>query len=106
MFCPKCGSILTPKQKGDKKILVCSCGYTSEGEISLGETDRKKEEEQEIEVVDEEAEAKAMPEVEITCEKCGNNKAYFWEIQTREGDEPPTKFFKCTKCKHTWRDYS
>ncbi|RJQ19012.1 hypothetical protein C4580_05525, partial [Candidatus Woesearchaeota archaeon] len=20
-------------------------------------------------------------------------------------DEPATRFFKCTKCKHTWREY-
>ena len=28
MFCPKCGSILRPKDKGTKKILYCSCGFT------------------------------------------------------------------------------
>ncbi len=97
--------MLVPKVVKGKKILVCSCGYKSEGELSFGETDKKKEE-QKIEVVDEEAEQKAMPEVEVKCPECGHGKAYFWEVQTRAGDEPPTKFFKCTKCKHTWRDYS
>ena len=27
MFCPKCKSILIPKRDGNKKMLVCSCGY-------------------------------------------------------------------------------
>ncbi|MEK6946569.1 MAG: transcription factor S, partial [Nanoarchaeota archaeon] len=31
--------------------------------------------------------------------------AYFWLVQTRAGDEPETKFLKCEKCGHTWRDY-
>jgi DNA-directed RNA polymerase subunit M len=46
------------------------------------------------------------PKVKIICEKCGNNAAYFWTQQTRAADEPETRFFKCTKCKHTWREYS
>ncbi len=95
-----------PKIVKEKKILVCSCGYKSEGELSLGETEKKKEDDKGEGIVDEEAEQKAMPEVKIDCPECGNKNAYFWEIQTRAGDEPPTKFFKCTKCKHTWRDYS
>ncbi|MBI2108536.1 transcription factor S, partial [Candidatus Woesearchaeota archaeon] len=31
--------------------------------------------------------------------------AYFWLVQTRAGDEPETKFLRCEKCSHTWRDY-
>ena len=29
MFCPKCGSIMTPKKEKGKNSLVCSCGYTN-----------------------------------------------------------------------------
>ena len=47
----------------------------------------------------------AYPLVDKECPKCGNKKAYFWEIQTRASDEPATQFFKCEKCKHTWRHY-
>jgi DNA-directed RNA polymerase subunit M len=32
--------------------------------------------------------------------------AYFWTQQTRGADEPETRFFKCTKCSHTWREYA
>ncbi|GAH37902.1 unnamed protein product, partial [marine sediment metagenome] len=39
------------------------------------------------------------------CKKCGNEKAFFWTVQTRSGDEAETKFFKCTKCEFTWREY-
>ena len=42
---------------------------------------------------------------QIKCKKCNNTKCYFWTVQTRAGDEAETKFFKCTKCGHTWREY-
>lgn len=45
------------------------------------------------------------PVVEIKCPKCRNNKSYFWTLQTRASDESETKFYKCVKCEHTWRDY-
>jgi len=48
---------------------------------------------------------KTEPVVNETCPKCENDKAYFWMVQTRSSDESPTKFFKCTKCGHTKRDY-
>jgi transcription factor S len=45
------------------------------------------------------------PIVDIPCDKCKNKKAYFWTVQTRAADESETKFYKCTKCTHTWRVY-
>jgi DNA-directed RNA polymerase subunit M len=104
MFCPKCGSILVPKKEGSKKLLVCSCGYKSNKteDAVLKETITKKE--KKVEVIDK-GELETLPKMKVLCEKCGNKEAYFWTVQTRAGDEPETKFIKCTKCGHTWRDY-
>jgi DNA-directed RNA polymerase subunit M len=52
-----------------------------------------------------EKETNVMPTVAETCPKCGNKEAYFWTSQTRAADEAETKFFRCIKCKHTWREY-
>jgi len=52
-----------------------------------------------------ETEGEVKPIVEINCPECKNDKAYFWTMQTRSSDESETKFYKCTKCKYTWRDY-
>ncbi|MBI2583848.1 MAG: transcription factor S [Candidatus Aenigmarchaeota archaeon] len=46
-----------------------------------------------------------LPTMEKKCQKCGSWTAYYWLIQTRSSDEPPTQFFKCTSCSHTWREY-
>ncbi|MGB9675261.1 MAG: RPA12/RPB9/RPC11 RNA polymerase family protein [Candidatus Nanoarchaeia archaeon] len=44
------------------------------------------------------------PIVDAECPKCGNKTAYWWMQQILSGeDEPETQFFRCTKCKHTWR---
>lgn len=101
-FCPKCGSIMLPKEIEGKKVLACSCGY-SEGSTSA-KIQEKVEKKAGVEVVDKDYET--LPTTEEKCPKCGHGTAHFWEIQTRASDEPATKFLRCEKCKHTWRDYS
>lgn len=101
-FCPECGTLLLPK----KGKLQCRCGYTKE----IGDQEKEKygleekpQESREIPVIEEEIQQ--MPTVRVECRKCGNMVAYYWMLQTRSADEPATKFFRCTKCKHTWREY-
>ncbi len=40
----------------------------------------------------------------VICPKCGNTQANWWMVQTDSADEPSTQFFRCTKCRHTWRN--
>jgi DNA-directed RNA polymerase subunit M len=106
MFCPKCGSIMLPKKEGNKTVVKCSCGYKKEdkdaGMIREEILDKGKS----VEVVDTAHDMKAMPKMKVDCPKCHNTEAGFWEVQTRASDEPATKFMKCVKCKHIWRDYN
>jgi DNA-directed RNA polymerase subunit M len=103
LFCPKCKSIMMPKHEKGKTVLACSCGYKQEAKaVTISET-VKKVEQREIGAVTNNIEIRARTDAE--CPKCKNGEAFTWEVQTRAGDEPPTKFLKCTKCEHTWRDY-
>lgn len=104
MFCPKCGAMLMPKKQDNKKLLACSCGYKSKDvqQAKLKEVIQKPE--KEVEVVDRE-EVETLPLTEAECPKCQHRKAFYWLVQTRAGDEPETKFLRCQKCRHTWRDY-
>ncbi|MDK2849699.1 MAG: transcription factor [Candidatus Woesearchaeota archaeon] len=105
-FCKKCGGLLIPKTVGNKKKLVClKCGY----EEPLDKNKNAKisesiKQQKEIEII-EKSNDENLPVTDVECPKCGNNKAYFWLLQTRSADEAETKFFKCTKCGHVWRDY-
>ena len=100
MFCPRCGSIMMPKEG----ILVCPrCGYKSkEKGKKIGE---KVVKERKVEVVNKEEIEHLPVTTDVVCPKCGAKEAYHWEIQTRAADEPATQFFKCKKCGHTWREY-
>ena len=48
----------------------------------------------------------SLPTIKIECEKCGNDEAVWWMLQTRSADEPTTQFYRCTKCRYTWRNYA
>jgi len=105
MFCPKCGSVLLPRKEGSKKVLVCSCGYKSSNVEKTKITETLIKKEMEVEVIDKDKE-NILPKTKEECENCGNKEAVYWTVQTRAGDEPETKFLRCTKCEHTWRDYN
>jgi transcription factor S len=81
------GSIKMPK-KGSKKLVVSE---------KVDKADR-------IAVV-KSSEDDVHPVIEMKCPKCKHKKAYFWTMQTRSADESETKFYKCVKCKYTWRVY-
>jgi DNA-directed RNA polymerase subunit M len=102
IFCPKCSSLLKIKREKNKKYFSCSCGYTNRdiGDVKLKE--EVKREEKDVTVVNEDEET--LPLTEAECSRCGHDKAYYWLVQTRAGDEADTKFFKCEKCKYTWRE--
>jgi DNA-directed RNA polymerase subunit M len=112
-FCPECSSMLSPQKNGEKKVLCCqSCGYSkplsskTEKKYRYGEKIEHIPEEEEVVVIDEELlEQRTMPTVRAVCPKCGHKEAYYWQVQTRSGDEAMTTFYRCTKCSQTWREY-
>jgi len=104
-FCPK--RDIRVKKDSSGSIPSCpKCDYT-EGQKYDGQNQISEEESKSDFLVLDENEGKdAMPTIEIECEKCGNNQAVWWMLQTRSADEPTTQFYRCTKCEHTWRNYA
>jgi DNA-directed RNA polymerase subunit M len=103
-FCPDCGAMLLPKNGK----LECGCGYKkdlssgNEYEVSRKEQLEKSSDET-VKMLGEDVEV--GPTVNETCPECGHDKVTYKLIQTRSADEAPTRIFKCSKCKHTWRAY-
>jgi len=91
------------KRRGGKKILFCSCGFSKKPEGESATVTETVESAKKIEVIEK---VEIHPKIRIKCEKCGYNIAYYWTQQTRGADEPETRFFKCVKCNHTWREYA
>lgn len=105
MFCPKCGAILLPKKVDNKNAMACSsCGFTDKNP-GTKLTEKSGKESGKISIIEKDVESEVLPKIDAECPKCKHTKAYYWTVQTRAGDEAETKFLKCVKCNHTWRDY-
>lgn len=61
--------------------------------------------EREIVIVEDGAAIKTLPTIAIKCPKCEHNLAEWWLRQLRSADESEVRFFRCTACRHTWREY-
>ncbi|TQS76718.1 MAG: transcription factor S [Methanomethylophilus alvi] len=81
----------------------CTCGYEEEtaGKAQVYKTNSQDKEMTVISDTD-----ATLPKTRITCPECGHTEAYYVIRQTRAADESPTRFYRCCKCNHTWREYS
>ncbi|MEM4714211.1 MAG: transcription factor S [Candidatus Nanoarchaeia archaeon] len=101
-FCPKCGTLMIlgktyaicPKCK--KKVKIKTKEKVMKEKLESPHAKLIKKTPKEIEAT--------YPTTNAICPKCGNKTAYWWMQQILDGeDEPETQFFRCTRCKHTWR---
>ena len=105
-FCPKCETRL---KKSNDGLLSCPKCKFVKGKTADTIKEKSEEVNSEFLVMDETdlSQAKGLEAtVKIDCEKCHNQEGVWWTFQTRSADEPETKFYRCTKCNHTWRDYT
>ena len=90
----------------DGRLVCTKCGYKKKiGKNTKTKITEKIEKKEEIMIISDEEEKKTFPKTKVICPNCGYNEAIWWMQQTRAADEPPTMFFKCLKCGHTWREY-
>jgi DNA-directed RNA polymerase subunit M len=99
MFCPKCKGLMYPKEG---KIECRKCGYIQEKRSKNVVV--SKQEEKELTLLEDEESSNILPKTKIKCPKCGNNEAFWILRQMRGSDEPESRFYTCTNCKHKWRE--
>lgn len=104
-FCPKCEVKL---KKNDFGLQCSKCGYTEGQQVKQTKQTIVDDQEpnKEFNVFEENEGEESLPTIKIECEKCGNDEAVWWMLQTRSADEPTTQFYRCSKCRHTWRNYA
>ena len=107
LFCPTCGNLLLlEKGSGSCRYFCKTCPYI----FNVNKVIKRKEtfdDKKEKDLVYGGKEAwENVPTTEVICadSKCGNNLAYYKEIQIRSADEPTTIFYRCTKCDFEWRE--
>lgn len=100
-FCPNCRSIMLPKDG----MMVCrKCGKKmNQNADSVPKTKPEKKLDRVVPILEEEA--AGLPTTRAKCPDCGNSTAYWWLRQLRSADESEVRFFRCTKCNKTWREY-
>jgi DNA-directed RNA polymerase subunit M len=91
----------------DGKLTCRKCGYAED--ISSAEKEQMKKiaymQENDILIVDDDIEIETKPTCSIKCPNCGHRIAEWWLRQLRSADESEVRFFRCIKCKYTWREY-
>ena len=110
-FCPKCETRMRPRI--EQGIVLCpKCGFTANKNEQESVPKKRISSVHEstssssLKVMDTDKSPDALPTTTAECPKCGNNIAFWWMLQTRSADEATTQFYRCTKCAHTWRNYS
>ncbi|KQC03159.1 MAG: DNA-directed RNA polymerase subunit M [Methanoculleus sp. SDB] len=103
MFCPHCKSLMVST---GGQLKCRKCGYLREME---GNDERLKKtrlrSEKVLTIVDSDEHIATLPTTNVKCPECGHNTAEWWLRQLRSADESEVRFFRCTKCRHTWREY-
>ncbi len=88
---------------GQMKCRKCGCIREITAEHKLKKTDKRLE--KEITIVDDQDQVSTMPTTTVQCPDCGNMTAIWWLRQLRSADESEVRFFRCTACSKTWREY-
>jgi DNA-directed RNA polymerase subunit M len=107
-FCAKCGSMMVPEKSGAEAVYKCrKCGNLEKcSDAHSIVTKNEPKGIGEIPVFDTNKANERISTVHADCRKCGHNEAFWWIQQTRSGDEPATRFFRCVRCGNTWREYA
>ena len=107
-FCPNCETRMRLKFY-ENQVACPKCGFTISEQkptVTINVGNVTTQEQNALRVLDAENTTEALPTINIECPKCNNNIAVWWMLQTRSADEATTQFYRCTKCNHTWRNYS
>ena len=118
LFCPFCASLLLLEESATGLRFSChvlGCSYVAPVRsvtthtVSLQHLNKRLPDEAERKdptaATEAEKQASGKPRTTVACpaDGCASTEAEYEQVQTRSADEPPSTFYACLKCGHTWR---
>ena len=94
LFCEHCNRIMKIIEENEKKILLCSCGFTKPAEISFSEKSKKKEEVGE-QISDGKKKKGEFPHI---CPKCKHEGCEVVDLGAQYSDESNVFLYVCDEC--------
>ncbi|KAK7205237.1 hypothetical protein BZA70DRAFT_279377 [Myxozyma melibiosi] len=107
-FCPDCSNLLTISRSsaGNYRFECKSCPYEFPIHEKMEIYERRAMKRKQLDDILGGAGAwDNADQTAAQCPKdCGNDRAYYFQLQIRSADEPMTTFYRCTNCFHQWRE--
>ncbi|CAG9463166.1 unnamed protein product [Pedinophyceae sp. YPF-701] len=110
MFCPACANMLALKKAASRgtdealmRLYCGSCDYEYEMDRTISQ-DVPLEKKDVDDVLGSEEMWATAAKTQAMCPRCHHDEAYLKEFQTRSADEPTTRYHRCTKCHHAWKE--
>ena len=104
-LCPLCGNMLLIEAHDSYRFFCHTCPYVHTIREPFAHTERLQRKELSDILGGPEAWKNAQ-KTAAHCDRCGNDMAFFKQMQTRSADEPMTIFFQCTNfdCSFRWKE--
>ena len=107
-FCQRCSTRLKSVHNSPRILACLRCGFEKAEKESIPRSTVGRQILKEgIVVIDQDAAGlQVLPTVKVECPKCDGNRAYYWTIFTSDDEETmvDVQVFRCTRCRHSWRE--
>ena len=106
-FCQRCDTRLIFMISAARAcVLACSkCGYEKASNNFISRLTEQTADERIIVIGQNESQFNVLPIIKMHCPKCNGKRAYYWTAAIGGEEETIEAYiFRCTKCRHTWRE--
>ncbi|KXN84422.1 DNA-directed RNA polymerase II subunit RPB9 [Leucoagaricus sp. SymC.cos] len=109
-FCSECNNLLYPKADQQRRVMVYACricNYDEFGENKcVYRNDLLTVTKEQVGVTTDLGGDPTLAHSNITCPRCGNDDAVFYQDQSKRKETRMILFFVCAKCDHSFADPS
>ncbi|EPQ51866.1 hypothetical protein GLOTRDRAFT_80865 [Gloeophyllum trabeum ATCC 11539] len=109
-FCSECNNLLYPKADSARRVMVYACRICAYDEVGENQcvyrNDLLTVTKEKVGVTTDLGSDPTLAHSNISCPRCGNEDAVFFQDQSKRKETRMILFFVCTKCDHSFMDPS